>query len=186
MSADQLPTKKYVLGIDPGFTGAIALLDITNDVIPTLKCVWDMPTYEVPYGEKFFRRQLDIHHLVEMIEGYRSEILLACVEEVGVISGHEGVVGMFRFGYTAGAIAGALSALRIPMFPVKPAVWKSEMNLSSDKKASRELAQKWFPESAKLFTRAKDDGRAEAALLGRYGIRFKALTGFKALSRGIA
>jgi hypothetical protein len=163
--------RTLILGVDPGFTGAVALLDTTKKT-PELAAIWDMPIYEVPYGKKFYRHQLDVHLLVDMIERYKTKILLACVEEVGVISGHEGAVGMFRFGYTSGAIVGALAALRIPTFQVKPAVWKGDLNLSSDKKQSRILATKWFPDSAKLFTRNKDDGRAESAILSRYGLRF--------------
>jgi crossover junction endodeoxyribonuclease RuvC len=78
---------------------------------------------------------------------------------------------MFRFGYGAGAIEGVLAGLGIEVVLVAPTVWKPAMRLGSDKGRARAEAQRLFPALASLFGRVRDDGRAEAALLGLYGVR---------------
>jgi crossover junction endodeoxyribonuclease RuvC len=47
--------------------------------------------------------------------------------------------------------------------------WKRAMQVPSDKGACRMRAMQTFPGHSDLFRRVKDDGRAEAALLGFYG-----------------
>ena len=48
---------------------------------------------------------------------------------------------------------------------VIPRVWKGYFGLSSDKEQSRLKAIALFPDCANLFSRKKDEGRAEAALI---------------------
>jgi crossover junction endodeoxyribonuclease RuvC len=52
---------------------------------------------------------------------------------------------------------------------VTPAKWKKHFGLNRDKGVSRSKATERFPEYANLFSRVKDDGRAEAALIALYG-----------------
>jgi hypothetical protein len=47
-----------------------------------------------------------------------------------------------------------------------PAAWKKVLNLSKDKEQSRKMAIERWPAHAASFSRVKDEGRAEAALLG--------------------
>jgi hypothetical protein len=61
----------------------------------------------------------------------------------------------------------------IPTFEVDPSTWKKSMHLSADKNASRALASQYFPDSADQWSRVRDDGRAEAALIAYYGARKK-------------
>jgi len=76
---------------------------------------------------------------------------------------------MFRFGQGYGAIQMALAGHKIPTRLVTPSKWKSHFGLSRDKGVSRGLAMQRFPEQAQMFSRVKDDGRAEAALIALYG-----------------
>ena len=63
-----------------------------------------------------------------------------------------------------------LGALKVPMILVTPQKWKRHFRLiGSDKEASRTMALRLFPACAEHFQRKKDHGRAEAALLARYG-----------------
>lgn len=150
-----------IIGIDPGFTGAIAFLDKGNHVF-----VADLPL-------KLFmgRKQIDAKKLTAMILDMLHRIdankVIAVVEDVGPRP-KQGVVSTFRFGYNAGILLGVLEALGVNVLRVKPAVWKSALNLSQDKKKSLALAKKTFPLYKHYFQRAKDDGRAEAALLAHF------------------
>ena len=84
--------------------------------------------------------------------------------------------GMWNFALGVGAIHGCLAALGIPFTLVQPAAWKSACGLrrlesetqADTKKKARELAARLFPESADLFRRVRDDGRAESVLIGRF------------------
>ena len=72
----------------------------------------------------------------------------------------------------ASGLKGALAWRSVPMFEVRPAEWKAALNLGTSKSASRERAMMQWPDDADQWRRARDDGRAEAALIAWYGVRF--------------
>ena len=161
----------FVMGVDPGFTGAIAFYDC---VAGKLDSVHDMPLL-CKKRSKRGGSELDIQSLVALIEVYSKDTLLACIEEVGATNTHgrkQGAVSMFKFGHGAGAIDGIVSSSLIPIRHVLPQTWKGLMGLSRDKNLSRKKAISLFPDHASLFSRVKDDGRAEASLLAYFGVRF--------------
>ncbi len=153
-----------LVGIDPGYSGAIALLDtITGRVT-----IHDMPTTPNPKGKP----ELNLHRLGEILkpdlDGYCPETCIAVLEKVATMPG-QGISSAFRFGQGYGAIEMALVGHGWERNYVTPTTWKKHFKLSSDKGVSRSLAMQRFPHSADLFARMKDDGRAEAALLALYG-----------------
>ncbi|WP_313349815.1 hypothetical protein [Paracoccus sp. (in: a-proteobacteria)] len=79
-------------------------------------------------------------------------------------------VGVMFEGF--GILKGALSWRSIPVQTVRPSVWKAALNVPADKTASRRRASEFYPDCADQWTRAKDDGRAEAAMLAWYGLGF--------------
>lgn len=152
-----------VLGIDPGAGGAIALL-----VSGTLKGLHDMPCLVVRRGKRDVR-QVDAHLLAATI-GPLLPLDKAYIEKVGAMPG-QGVSSMFAFGRAAGLIEGVLAGFGVPFDFVAPGRWKQEMTVSSSKDSSRQMAVRHWPHWSIEFARAKDDGRAEAALIGLYGAR---------------
>lgn len=67
-------------------------------------------------------------------------------------------------------VAGVLAGLGTPVTYVQPAVWKRRAGLiGASKSASRHLATATWPDHAPAFRKARDDGRAEAALIARHG-----------------
>lgn len=156
-----------ILGIDPGFSGAIAVIDPRARRILDL---YDMPLMartKSAFKKSENRKAVDLPRLSALIQ---SAILVhgistAVVEDVGAMPG-QGTVSMFRFGFYSGAIHGILAALGIRVVLQKPAVWKARMNLSRDKQLSISLAKKLFPLDSHHFTLKGHDGRAEACLLG--------------------
>ena len=157
-----------ILGIDPGLQGAMALVNTHSHRVEE---VWDMPVLHVRGG----RGALDLHRLHRMFQeansGVFQEVDLAVLEEVSAMP-RQGVTSSFTFGRVSMAPEAFLVAENIRYQTVRPAVWKRAMRVVADKDSSRQMAARTFPQDADLFSRAKDDGRAEAALLALFGMRF--------------
>jgi crossover junction endodeoxyribonuclease RuvC len=147
-----------VYGIDPGFTGAIALYWPDTGKLE----VHDMPVMKNPKGKTI----INPHGVLDVLanEGGKS---LAVIEQVGAMPG-QGVSSMWRFGQGVGHLEMACAACKLPLKYVTPATWKKHFNLSRDKGVSRGVAMQRFPDQAQQFSRVKDDGRAEAALIALY------------------
>ena len=147
-----------IYGIDPGFTGAIALYWPDTGKLE----VHDMPVMKNPKGKTI----INPHGVLDILanEGGKS---LAVIEQVGAMPG-QGVSSMFRFGEGYGHLQMACAASKLPLQYVTPATWKKHFNLSRDKGVSRGVAMQRFPEQAHRFSRVKDDGLAESALIALY------------------
>ena len=150
---------RFFLGIDPGFTGAVAVYCPEAEVVN----VGDMPTFKDPSSGKTL---INDHALFEMLRPSVGNIH-GMLEKVASRPG-QSAPSTFRFGEGFGAIKMALAGHQIPYQTVTPAKWKKHFGLSKDKRASRGLATQRFPGASDLFKRVKDDGRAEAALLALY------------------
>lgn len=150
-----------ILGIDPGLDGALALID-GNDLV----VIEDMPTIAAKK-----RRQINEVELARIIDALLiSRVNAAFLELVGIRPG-EGPVGAFAFGRGYGLLRGILRAHFVPLYDVPPAVWKRAVGIpaGAGKDSSRALATELWQRKAELFRRVKDDGRADAALIARYG-----------------
>jgi crossover junction endodeoxyribonuclease RuvC len=156
---------KYIIGIDPGATGAVAILDHEGDLIE----VWDIPT--VALGAKGTKKRISPEMLASELRNWQ-DAAVCYLEQVAARPG-QGVSSMFAFGESLGIIRGILAGMSIPVVLVTPAKWKRDMILpTSSKEYSRQRAAQNWPKHAGEFARVKDDGRAEAALLGLWGIKY--------------
>ena len=158
-----------IIGIDPGLSGAIAVLD-NNKVLK----IYDMPV--MAEGKKN-KRQLNSAQLVNIIKENienREEINVV-VEQVNAMPG-QGVTSMFNFGQTFGAIKGISAALNLPIYFVRPSKWKKHFDLiNSSKDASRTKAIEMYPSMAENLSKKKDVNKSDAILIAR----FFSETGFK-------
>ena len=152
-----------IVGIDPGISGAVAWLSSAGALVE----VCDLPVAEVKVG-KATRRQLMPAVLAKMLHARKP--LCVYVEQVGSHPG-EGAVGAFAFGRGFGQIEGILCGLGLSYVLVRPQVWKKAIGIAADKGAARHYAARLWPGAADQFRRVKDDGRAEAGLIGLYGCR---------------
>jgi len=148
------------LGIDPGFTGAIACHDGDTGGLVVL----DMPILVAKSGKKEIDHVALFDSLTPPDDGRR---VIAYLEQVHSMP-KQGLSSTFRFGQGYGALQMALLAHRTSTVDVTPQKWKKHFGLQRDKGASRGLATQRFPAYAHLFKRVKDDGRAEAALIALY------------------
>lgn len=142
-----------LLGIDPGRNGALAILDTDTRRVTC----HDMPA-TTP----------ELHDLIAGLP----EIRVCCLEQI-----HAGpqmsrrTIGVMFEGF--GLLKGALAWRSIPVQTVRPSVWKQSLNIPADKTAARRRAAEFFPDDAHQWALAKHDGRAEAALIAWYGLRWK-------------
>lgn len=144
------------VGIDPGLTGAVGLVEDTGGAN-----VWDLPT--VASGKGVVKRELDPDTLLPLLKRIRAD--LAVLERTSAMPG-QGVASMFSMGTTRGIILCALAAAGTPRREVAPATWKRHFNLiGAEKDMSRRLAIQRFPALAAQLARVKDHNRAEALLL---------------------
>jgi len=128
----------------------------------------DMPTlHDGPKG----RRAVNAPLLASIV--FKSHAVHAFVEYVSARPG-EGPTGAFAFGRARGVIEGVLAAAGIPLIFLTPPAWKRTVGLTlQSKDASRAEAIRRWPGHAELFARARDDGRAESALIAVAGIMRK-------------
>jgi len=155
-----------ILGIDPGLSGAFVIY--TEGDHYAAVTVFDTPTIEVRVG-KATKRQLDVHQLGNWLGSHCDRIRFAVIERVGPMPA-QGVTSSFNFGFSTGAIHGALAAYQIQVQLVSPQMWKKQFGLiGQDKDASRQAASRLAPQFAENWPLKKHDGRAEAFLLALYG-----------------
>lgn len=146
-----------IVGIDPGKTGAVALINGQDFV-----SVADMPVVRV--GKKEI---VSAPALAALIRSLEPDMVV--VEQVSSRPG-EGVASAFQFGRGYGVIIGVAAALGLRLEYATPPAWKSLFHLNrKDKDEARHVVQSRFPDRADLFSRKMDVGRADAVLIGIYG-----------------
>ena len=151
-----------LIGIDPGLTGAIAILEgkkVLN--------IYEMPV--MAEGKKN-KKQLNSAQLVALIKEYanNNDDVVVIVEQVNAMPG-QGVTSMFNFGQTFGAIKGICAALKLPIFFVRPLKWKKHFELvNSSKDSSRTKAIEMYPTLSNQLAKKKDVNKSDAILIARF------------------
>ena len=151
-----------VVGIDPGLSGAIAILE-NNKVLN----IFDIPV--MSEGKKN-KRQLNSALLVNLLKENinKEEEVAVVVEQVNAMPG-QGVTSMFNFGQTFGALKGICAALELPIFFVRPSKWKKHFELiNSSKDASRTKAIEMYPKLSNQLSKKKDVNKSDAILIARF------------------
>lgn len=152
---DPLDTTRLVLAIDPGLSGAVALvgrggLDVCRD-FKTLE--------DIPRAIRYLTKNAGPTHIL--------------IEQVGAMPG-QGVCSMFSFGKATGTALGCLwtACPLVPVEEVHPIRWQNYFRKTCHIPRpipfdSQALAAKLLPAHAKLFTaRKKDHNTADAVLIG--------------------
>ena len=154
----------YIIGIDPGISGAICFLKDGKiiDVIEMPSMAEGKKNKKQVNGNQLFNeiklRITDIHE----------DTVSVVVEHVTAMPG-QGVTSMFNFGQSFGVIKGICSAMQLPVHFVRPAKWKKYFNLiNSSKDASRSRAIEIFPKVSDKLKRKKDSNKADAILIASY------------------
>jgi crossover junction endodeoxyribonuclease RuvC len=151
-----------IIGIDPGVSGAICILN--NGIIVD---VYEMPTM---IDGKKNKKQVNGAEVVNIFlkEIENEKNVKVAIEHVNAMPG-QGVTSMFNFGQSFGVIKGICSALRLPINFIRPTKWKKHYNLiGSDKDASRTKVIELFPDISSKISRKKDSNKADAILIAKY------------------
>ena len=151
-----------LIGIDPGLSGAIAILED--------KKVLNLHEMPVMAEGKKNKKQLNSAQLVNLIKEYAndSDEVAVIVEQVNAMPG-QGVTSMFNFGQTFGAIKGICAALKLPIFFVRPSKWKKHFELiNSSKDSSRTKTIEMYPTLSNQLSKKKDVNKSDAILIGRF------------------
>ena len=135
------------IGIDPGKTGAVAILDDKGKYIIVLD-----------FGQE---------GLMPALIDYAPVVKFAYLEKVHSMPG-QGVVSTFSFGENFGWWQGVLGSLGIPYTTIRPQDWMKKYSLqksSASDKPGLEVARKLFPEAPLRLK--KHHNRADALLIAR-------------------
>ncbi|UTC28686.1 ribonuclease H [Brevundimonas phage vB_BpoS-Marchewka] len=147
-----------IIGIDPGKNGALALIDTE---------VWTVAITDMPKEPgKGGKEAVSPAGVARLFDATAPDHVY--IEDVWS-SPQMGVVSAFNFGRNLGILEGA-SASRAMLTKVRPQEWKTLTKTPKDKNEARRRAMQVFPCAYDLFSRAKDDGRAEAAMIAFYAV----------------
>ena len=153
-----------IIGIDPGVSGSICFLKDGKilDVI-------EMPVMnEGKKNKKQVNGAQIYNEITEKINKNSETNIRVVIEHVTAMPG-QGVTSMFNFGQSFGVLKGICSAMRLPMFFVRPAKWKRYYNLiNSEKDASRTRAIEIFPDFSSQLSKKKDSNKADAILIASF------------------
>jgi hypothetical protein len=161
-----------VLGIDPGITGGLALIE--SGERHRVLLAGDIPTL----GEDHKRRV----HVLAVLKFIRTHMPDHAIIERAQAMPDQGASSGFNYGRAVGALEACVQGLMIPLTIVETTAWKKAHGLikPSDvdgkawskivKENSRQRAIMLFPD-APFFQRKLDHGRAEAALIASYGVQ---------------
>jgi hypothetical protein len=151
-----------VVGVDPGVTGGLAVVEIADGAAPVLVGCSDIPV--VGTGAK---ERVDVAAVCNFID--RHKPIRALIERAQAMP-RQGASSGFKYGRAVGALEAAITLCSIPVEIVEPSVWKRFWRLpGGDKESARQKALQLFPAAHAALARKKDHGRAEAALIALFG-----------------
>ena len=153
-----------IIGVDPGISGSICFL-LDGKILEVL----DMPTMaEGKKNKKQINGSQIFNEISRVINKIQNQEVRVVIEQVSAMPG-QGVTSMFNFGQSFGILKGICSAMKLPMYFVRPAKWKKYFNLiNSEKDASRTRAIEIFPYFSSQLARKKDSNKADAILIASF------------------
>jgi crossover junction endodeoxyribonuclease RuvC len=148
-------------GIDPGLSGALAVVDEHRVVF-----IDDLPVHHIRAGNKT-RAELDLGGLRSIMAGL--EVEHTFIEQVSARPG-QGTVSMFRFGFCTGAITGIVAGLGMRYSLISPQRWQRLAGCGPAPDEARRRAGQLYPDAVPHLARKRDAGRADAILIARGGL----------------
>jgi len=153
-----------IIGIDPGISGSVCFFEDGKilDVV-------EMPTMtEGKKNKKQVNGSQIYNEISKRIKDLDKKNIKVIIEQVSAMPG-QGVTSMFNFGQSFGILKGICSAMKLPMYFVRPAKWKKYFNLiNSEKDASRTKAIEIFPYFSSNLSKKKDSNKADAILIASF------------------
>ena len=150
-----------ILGIDPGLSGGICLLNQATRYVYNLST---MPE--------------SIMGFLQLLQGERSNISHCYLEKAQAMP-KQGVSSMFTYGKHFGELIGVLTALAVPFTLVTPHSWQRSIHAGTDahltaKERTLQAAIRLYPDQTFLAgprCRKVDFGLVDALMIAEYGVR---------------
>lgn len=119
---------KYYLGVDPGKSGAFALIHEDGQFFKSIK---------------LSETQRDVY---DWVKEYERNIVYAAIEKVHSMP-RQGVASSFKFGESFGYCQGILVGLQVSFTLVRPQEWQKALKCMSkgDKNVTKNKAQQFWP-----------------------------------------
>jgi crossover junction endodeoxyribonuclease RuvC len=147
----------YVIGIDPGITGSICILDLDGNYIDHLL----MPSMKIGKANR-----VNSAAIVAWLEQYK-DAKHCYLEKVHAMPGN-GSASMFSFGHSAGIAEGVIVAFGVPLTLVTPQSWKKTSGLiGKDKDVARTRAIQLYPNIRDLDFKGRGQALADSILIAR-------------------
>ena len=149
------------IGIDPGKSGGIAIISEVG-----VEAITPM----IIAG-----KDLDSAAIADWLYNSLSDEHATCyIEKVSAMP-KQGVVSMFKFGFSTGVMHGIIATLYISMQLVTPQAWKKKIlaGTKKDKDAAIDYCRRLYPDISLLATvrsRKPHSGMADALCIARYGL----------------
>lgn len=159
-----------ILGIDPGLTGAVVVIEIDVNIkqIVHVKFI-DIPLVMKASGKNVLDCAELVQELNDVLQPYVTFEKYAFVENVHSMP-RQGVVGAFTFGKTVGILHGVITALHIPLFDITPQKWKKQFSLiKCEKDDARKYVIKNYPFLEDQLKLKKHVDKADAFLIAVCG-----------------
>jgi len=160
-----------IIGIDPGCSGAVVILDDNGGYIAHL----DTPLIKVGSKNRVNAAAVAafIRDTINAQPFHHTSLVHAFIEQVGAMP-KQGVASMFTFGHATGVMEGVIAGAGIAVTHVTPQAWKKSAGLiGSDKDAARSRAIMLYPLLRELDAIGKGQAIADAILIARHGINNK-------------
>lgn len=145
------------IGIDPGSSGALVVLEDTKPV------AWlNMPLIKIGTNTR-----VNAAHIADFLAPHKGAPVF--IELVHIMP-KQGAGSAFTFGHAAGVVQGLVQGAGHPLTMVTPQKWKKSAGLiGTEKDVARSTAILLWPEWRELDAKVKGGALADAALIARYG-----------------
>lgn len=151
----------HIIGIDPGLTGAICVLDTSNYAL--------IEHMHMPTMKSGTKNTVNGIAVTDFIAA-QSDVIGVCIENVSA-GPNDGKAGAFSFGKAAGICIGVVQAFNLPMHSVAPQSWKKKAGLlKTEKDAARSLALQYYPSVKDLALKGKGQALADSIFIARFGV----------------
>jgi len=158
-----------IIGIDPGLSGAIAVLDTDGNI----QSIYDTPTYTIKKGKRN-KNVYDLQELCKILKQQGDAHIV--IEKVQPLSLGHSSQASFGLGYSLGMWETLCVALQYSYELVPAKTWQKHFGISgkqgNTKTQSYNIASKLFPKASLTGPRGgKKDGRCDALLMAEWGRR---------------
>lgn len=157
-----------IIGIDPGLTGAFAVIDHHNKP----RAICDLPTMPIPEAgpKATIKREIDVRELYRMIYDLvpADESCIAVMEHATSVGAQTGEMAKLSLAATKASIMAVLRLQGHDVRRIAPVTWKRHFRIDSEKKSALIVARSMFMNPPEL-KRALDHNRAEALLIATFG-----------------